>query len=122
MNRFILNEVAYFGAGSRAAIADEAKRAGYQKAFIVTDKDLVKFGVASKIIEVLEKAEIPYTLFDEVMQNPTVSVVTRGLEAFKAAGAAFIVALGGGSPIDTAKAIGIIANNPEFAEIGRAHV
>ena len=117
MNRFILNEVAYFGAGSRAAIADEAKRAGYQKAFIVTDKDLVKFGVASKIIEVLEKAEIPYTLFDEVMQNPTVSVVKRGLEAFKASGADFIVALGGGSPIDTAKAIGIIANNPEFADV-----
>ncbi len=117
MNRFILNETSYFGAGSREAIAIEAKRASYKKAFVVTDSDLVKFGTAGKVTDVLVGAEIPYEVFDKVVPNPTVKVVKEGVEAFKASGADFMVAIGGGSAIDTAKAIGIIVNNPEFGDV-----
>ena len=102
MNRIVLNETSYFGAGCRSVIATEAKRRGFQKAFLVTDKDLVKFGVAAQLTAVLEGAEIPYELFSDVKANPTITNVKNGVKAFKASGADFIIALGGGSAIDTA--------------------
>lgn len=117
MNRIVLNETSYFGAGCRNVIATEAKRRGFRKALLVTDKDLVKFGVAAQIIEVLENAEIPYEIFSDVKANPTITNVKNGIVAFKASGADFLIALGGGSSIDTAKAVGIVVNNPEFADI-----
>ncbi len=117
MYRMILNETSYYGAGSRKVIADEVKQRGYRKAFFVTDKDLIKFGVAEKITEVLEVAGIPYEVYSEIKANPTVKNVQQGVEAFKKSGADFIIALGGGSSIDTAKAVGIIANNPDFADV-----
>ena len=117
MNRIVLNETSYFGAGCRSVIATEAERRGFKKAFLVTDKDLVKFGVSAQITEVLEKAGIPYDVFSDVKANPTITNVKNGIAAFKASGADFLIALGGGSSIDTAKAIGIVVNNPEFADI-----
>lgn len=99
----ILNETSYFGAGCRANIAVEVARRGFKKAFFVTDKDLIRFHVADKVIEVFEKNNIPYELFSDVKANPTIANVQHGVEAFKASGADFIVALGGGSSIDTAK-------------------
>ncbi|MCC8173587.1 MAG: lactaldehyde reductase [Odoribacter sp.] len=115
--RLILNETSYHGAGSRSEILTEAKRRGLKKAFFITDKDLVKFGIAEKIEELLKNASIPYELFDNVKANPTINNVQEGIEKFKASGADFIIALGGGSVIDTAKAIGIVANNPEYYDI-----
>lgn len=117
MNRIILNETSYFGAGCRSVIAQEAVRRGFKKAFLVTDKDLLKFGVADKVIEILEANQIPFELFTDVKANPTIANVTAGVAAYKLSGADFIVALGGGSAIDTAKAVGIIVNNPEFADV-----
>lgn len=117
MYRMILNETSYFGAGCRQTIAVEAARRGYKKAFFVTDKDLIRFNVADKVIEVFEKNGIPYELFSDVKANPTIANVQHGVEAFKASGADFIVALGGGSSIDTAKGIGIVVNNPEFSDV-----
>ena len=117
MYRMILNETSYFGAGCRENIAVEAARRGFKKAFFVTDKDLIRFHVADKVIEVLEKNNIPYELFSDVKANPTIANVQHGVEAFKASGADFIVALGGGSSIDTAKGIGIVVNNPDFADV-----
>lgn len=117
MNRIVLNETSYFGAGCRSVIATEAERRGFKKAFLVTDKDLVKFGVSVQITEVLEKAGIPYEVFSDVKANPTITNVKNGIAAFKASGADFLIALGGGSSIDTAKAIGIVVNNPEFSDI-----
>ena len=117
MYRMILNETSYFGAGCRETIAVEAMRRGFKKAFFVTDKDLIKFKVADKIIEVFEKNHIPYELFCDVKANPTIANVQKGVDAFKASGADFIVALGGGSSIDTAKGIGIVVNNPDFADV-----
>ena len=113
----ILNETSYFGAGCRETIAVEAARRGYKKALFVTDKDLIKFGIAAKVTEVFEKNNIPYETFSEFKANPTIKNVQDGVEAFKASGADFIVALGGGSSIDTAKGIGIVINNPEFADV-----
>ena len=117
MYRMILNETSYFGAGCRETIAVEAMRRGFKKAFFVTDKDLIRFKVADKIIEVFEKNRIPYELFSDVKANPTIANVQNGVSAFKASGADFIVALGGGSSIDTAKGIGIVVNNPDFADV-----
>ena len=117
INRFILNEVSYFGPGARKEIAGEVKRLGYKKALVVTDKGLMKFGVAQKVIDVLDQNAIPYEIFDDVKPNPTVTNVKNGIEACKKAGADFIVAIGGGSAMDTAKGIGIVVNNPEFADI-----
>ena len=113
----ILNETSYFGAGSRKVIAEEVAKRGYKKALVVTDKDLVKFGVARQVTDVLKAAGIPFEMFDEVKPNPTVKNVKNGIAAFKAAGADFIVAIGGGSSMDTSKAVGIIINNPEFADV-----
>ena len=115
--RRILNETSYFGAGSRKVIAEEVAKRGYKKALIVTDKDLIKFGVADQVIAVLKDANIPYEIFDEVKPNPTVKNVKAGIAAFQAAGADFMIAIGGGSSMDTSKAIGIIINNPEFSDV-----
>ena len=117
MNRIILNETSYFGAGCRSVIAVEAARRGFKKAFFVTDKDLVKFGVAAEIIKVFDDNKIPYELYSDVKANPTIANVQNGVAAYKASGADFIVALGGGSSIDTAKGIGIVVNNPDFADV-----
>ena len=117
MYRIVLNETSYYGAGSRQVIAEEVKKRGFKKAFFVTDKDLIRFGVAEKIEEVLRAAEIPYEIYSDVKANPTIGNVQRGVEAYKASGADFIIALGGGSSIDTAKAVGVIINNPEFADV-----
>lgn len=115
--RFILNEVSYFGPGARKELPGEVRRLGLHKAFVCTDKDLIKFGVAQKVLDVLEEAGIPYEVFSEIKQNPTVTNVKKGLEAYANSGADFILAIGGGSSIDTAKAVGIITNNPEFADV-----
>ncbi|MEG1700918.1 MAG: lactaldehyde reductase [Alistipes sp.] len=117
MQRIVLNEISYFGAGSRLNIATEARRRGFTKAFFVTDEALVRFGVAAKIEEVFRTAGIPYEIFSDVKANPTIGNVQRGVAAFKASGADFIVAMGGGSVIDTAKGVGIVFNNPEFADV-----
>lgn len=117
MHRMILNETSYFGAGCRESIAIEAKRRGFKKAFFVTDKDLIRFKVADKVIEVFEKNNIPYEVYSDVKANPTITNVQNGVKAYQASGADFIVALGGGSSIDTAKGIGIVVNNPDFADV-----
>ena len=115
--RFILNEVSYFGPGSREVLPAEIARLGFKKAFVATDKDLIKFGVADKVLKVLEAANIPYEVFSDIKPNPTVANVKAGVAAFAASGADFILAIGGGSSMDTAKAVGIITNNPEFADV-----
>lgn len=115
--RFILNEVSYFGPGARKELPGEIRRLGLHKALACTDKDLIKFGVAQKVLDVLDEAQIPYEVFSEIKQNPTVKNVKLGLEAFAKSGADFLLAIGGGSSIDTSKAIGIITNNPEFADV-----
>ncbi len=117
MYRIVLNETSYYGAGCRSVIADEVRKRGFSKALLVTDKDLIRFGVAEKIEEVLRNADIPYEIFSDLKANPTITNVKNGVAAFKAAGADFIIALGGGSSIDTAKAVGIVVNNPEFADV-----
>lgn len=117
MYRIVLNETSYYGAGCRSVIADEVRKRGFSKALLVTDKDLIRFGVAEKIEEVLRNAGIPYEIFSDLKANPTITNVKNGVAAFKTAGADFIIALGGGSSIDTAKAVGIVVNNPEFADV-----
>lgn len=115
--RFILNEVSYFGPGSRSVLPEVVARLGKSKALVVTDAGLVKFGVAAKVTDVLDAAGIAYEVFSDVKPNPTVTNVKNGIVAFKAAGADLLIAIGGGSAIDTAKAIGIVVNNPEFSDI-----
>jgi lactaldehyde reductase len=117
INRFILNEVSYFGPGAREVLPKEIARLGLHKAFVVTDKDLIKYGVADKVLSVLKSAGIPYEIFSEIKQNPTVFNVKTGVKAFAESGADFILAIGGGSSIDSAKAVGIISNNPEFSDV-----
>ena len=117
MARMILNETSYFGAGAIENITAEAKNRAFEKALIVTDKDLVKFNVVKKVTDLLDKEGMAFEIYDEVKANPSVNVVKAGVEAFRAAGADYLIAIGGGSPIDTAKAIGIIINNPEFADV-----
>ncbi|WP_392558822.1 lactaldehyde reductase [Orbus mooreae] len=115
--RMILNETSYFGVGSISNIVDEVKNRGFKKALIVTDKDLIKFNVATKVTNLLDKAGLSYQIFDEVIPNPTIAIVQKGVSVFKQSGADYLIAIGGGSPQDTAKAIGIIINNPEFADV-----
>ena len=117
MNRFVLNETSYHGAGAVAAVADEIIARGFKKAFVASDPDLIKFGVTKKVTDVLDNAKIAYALFSEIKPNPTIENVQAGVEAYKASEADCIVAIGGGSSMDTAKAIGIIINNPEFADV-----
>lgn len=117
VRRFILNEVSYFGPGAREVLPSEISRLGLHKALVVTDKDLVKFGVAEKVLEVLRSAGIPFEVFSEIKPNPTVAKVKAGLVAYASSGADFIIAIGGGSSIDTAKAVGIVSNNPQFSDI-----
>lgn len=116
-NRFILNETSYHGAGAIREIVTEVQARGFQKALIVTDADLVKFGVVKKVTDLLDEAGLPYEIYDKVKANPSVQVVTDGVAACKAAGADYLIAIGGGSPQDTAKGIGIIITNPEFADV-----
>lgn len=117
IQRFVLNEVSYFGPGARQVLPQEVKRLGLHKAFVATDKSLLQFGVADKVLDVLKAADIPYEIYSEIKPNPTVSNVKGGVKAFAESGADFIVAIGGGSSMDTAKAIGIITNNPEFSDV-----
>ena len=116
-NRFVLNETSYHGKGAIQEIATEVKGRGFQKAFVCSDPDLLKFGVTKKVTDVLEKADIPYEIYSEIKPNPTIENVQTGVAAFKASGADCIIAIGGGSSMDTAKAIGIIIANPEFADV-----
>ncbi len=115
--RFMLNETSYHGYGAKDEVVTEAKARGFKKALIVTDADLVKFGVVKKITDLLDKNNMAYAIYDKVKANPSVTVVKEGVEAFKKAGADYMIAIGGGSPQDTAKGIGIIINNPEFADV-----
>ena len=117
MNRFVLNETSYHGKGAINAIPDEIKARGFNKAFVASDPDLIKFGVSKKVTDVLEAAGIDYVMFSDIKPNPTIENVQAGVEAYKAADADCIVAIGGGSSMDTAKAIGIIIANPEFADV-----
>ena len=117
MNRFVLNETSYHGAGAINAIADEVKARGFKKLFVASDPDLIKFGVTKKVTDVLDAAAICYTVFSEIKPNPTIENVQAGVKAFREFGADAIVAIGGGSSMDTAKAIGIIITNPEFEDV-----
>lgn len=117
VNRMILNETSYFGKGAIQQVAPEAKKRGFKKAFVVTDQDLVKFEVATKVTKLLADAGLAYELYDKIVPNPSIEDVQAGVAACQAAQADYIVAVGGGSPIDTAKAIGIIVANPEFGDV-----
>ncbi len=117
MNRFVLNETSYHGSGAINAIADEMKMRGFKKAMVASDPDLIKFNVTKKVLDVLEANKLEYVVFSNIKANPTIENVQSGVEAFKASGADCIVAVGGGSSIDTAKAIAIIIANPEFADV-----
>ena len=116
-NRFILNETSYHGAGAIQSIADEVKARGYKKAFVCSDPDLVKFGVTKKVLDVLEGAGLDYELYSNIKPNPTIENVQTGVETYKKSGADYLIAIGGGSSMDTSKAIGIIINNPEFEDV-----
>jgi lactaldehyde reductase len=116
-NRFILNEVSYFGAGARKELPEVLNRMGVKKALVCTDKGLLKVGTAQKVTEVLDQCGFPYEIFSEVKPNPTVTNVKDGIKAFADAKADCIIAIGGGSAMDTAKGIGIVTNNPEFSDI-----
>lgn len=115
--RFILNEVSYFGAGARKELPEVLNRMGLKKALVCTDKGLLKVGTAQKVTEVLDECGFPYEIYSEIKPNPTVTNVKQGVEAFAAAQADCIIAIGGGSSMDTAKGIGIVTNNPEFSDI-----
>ena len=116
-NRFVLNNISYHGKGAIAEVPGEIQRRGYKKAFVASDPDLVKFGVTAKVTDLLDAAGIEWELFSEIKPNPTIKHVQDGVAAFQASGADCIVAVGGGSAMDTAKGIGIIATNPEFADV-----
>lgn len=116
-NRFVLNETSYHGAGAIREIAGEAKGRNFTKAFVCSDPDLVKFGVTAKVLKVLDDAGLSYELYSNIKPNPTIENVQSGVEAYKKSGADYIIAIGGGSSMDTAKAVGIIINNPDFADV-----
>ena len=117
VNRFVLNGISYHGHGAINEIPGLITSRGYKKAFVASDPDLVKFGVTAKVTDLLDKEGIPYTVYSDIKPNPTIENVQNGVEAFKAAGADCIVAIGGGSSMDTSKAIGIIITNPEYADV-----
>ncbi|SET82449.1 lactaldehyde reductase [[Clostridium] aminophilum] len=116
-NRISLNGTSYHGAGAIAEIVNEIRSNGFKKAFVASDPDLVKFGVTGKVTALLDEAKIPYEIYSDIKPNPTIENVTNGVAAFKASGADCIVAIGGGSSMDTSKAIGIIITNPEFEDV-----
>ncbi len=116
-NRFVLNETSYHGSGAIKEIVTEAKNRGFKKAFVCSDPDLIKFNVTSKVTDLLEDAGLAYDIYSEIKPNPTIENVQTGVAAFKASGADYIIAIGGGSSMDTAKAIGIIITNPEFEDV-----
>lgn len=116
-NRFVLNETSYHGSGAIREIAGEVKGRGFKKCFVCSDPDLIKFGVTKKVTDVLDNASIPYDIYSEIKPNPTIENVQTGVSAFRASGADCIIAIGGGSSMDTAKAIGIIIENPEFEDV-----
>ncbi|HIR40356.1 MAG TPA: lactaldehyde reductase [Candidatus Egerieicola pullicola] len=116
-NRIVLNETSYHGKGAIAAIADEVKGRGFAKAFVCSDPDLLKFGVTQKVTNVLDQAGLAYEIYSDIKANPTIQNVQSGVAAYQNSGADYIIAIGGGSSMDTAKAIGIIINNPEFADV-----
>ncbi|MEE1050340.1 MAG: lactaldehyde reductase [Clostridia bacterium] len=116
-NRIVLNTISYHGKGAIENITTELQSRGFKKAFVCSDPDLIKFGVTGKVTDLLDKAGFPYSIFSEIKANPTIENVLSGVEAFKASEADCIVAIGGGSAMDTAKAIGIIIENPEFADV-----
>ena len=117
MNRFILNETSYHGAGAVNAIADEVRKRGFGKAFVCSDPDLVKFHVTDKVLDVLKNNGYAYELYSDIKANPTIENVKTGVAAFRKSGADYIIAVGGGSSMDTAKAIGIIIANPEHEDV-----
>lgn len=117
MYKFMLNETSYHGAGAIKAVPEEIKARGFKKVFVASDPDLVKFGVTKKVTDLLDEAGIEYVLYSNIKPNPTIENVQTGVAAFKEAGADCIVAIGGGSSMDTSKAIGIIITNPEFADV-----
>ncbi len=117
LHRMILNETSWFGAGSIAQIVDEVNKRNFKKALLVTDKALIKAGAVEKVTTLLDKHHLPFVIYDEVVPNPTIAVVQHGVEIYKASQADYLIAIGGGSPQDTAKAIGIIITNPEFADV-----
>ena len=117
MNRFVLNETSYHGSGAIKEIATEIKARAFKKALVASDPDLLKFGVTKKVTDILDKENIPYEIFSDIKPNPTIENVQHGVKEFKAAGADCIVAIGGGSSMDTSKAIGIVIANPEFSDI-----
>lgn len=116
-NRMILNETSYHGKGAIEYIVPEALSRGFSKALVVTDKDLIQFGIVEKVTALLDQAGLAYQIFDQVKANPSVAIIKQGVAAFKQAEADYLIAIGGGSPIDTAKAIGIIINNPQFDDV-----
>ncbi len=116
-NRISLNPTSYHGAGAIAEIVPEVKAHGFKKAFVASDPDLVKFGVTAKVTDLLDKEGLPYQVYSDIKPNPTIQNVQHGVEAFKESGADYIIAVGGGSSMDTSKAIGIIITNPEFADV-----
>lgn len=117
VNRIVLNGISYHGKGAIASISDEVTTRGFKKAFVCSDPDLLKFGVMAKVLAVLDSASLAYEVYSDIKPNPTIENVQNGVAAFKASGADYILAIGGGSSMDTAKAIGIIVNNPNFADV-----
>ena len=116
-HRFILNEVSYFGAGARKELPEVLNRMNLKKALVCSDKGLIKVGTTKMVTDVLDEMGFPYEIYSEIKPNPTVTNVQQGVEAFKQSGADCIIAIGGGSSMDTAKGIGIVSNNPEFADV-----
>ena len=116
-NRISLNGTSYHGAGAIKEVVNEFNSRGFKKAFVASDPDLIKFGVTAKVTDLLDGAKIPYEIYSDIKPNPTIENVKNGVEAFKKSGADCIVAVGGGSSMDTSKAIGIIITNPEFADV-----
>ena len=116
-NRIVLNTISYHGKGAVENIVPELTARGYQKAFVCSDPDLIKFGVTKKVTDLLDAAGFAYSVYSEIKPNPTIENVQHGVEAFKTSGADCIVAIGGGSSMDTSKAIGVIITNPEFEDV-----
>lgn len=117
VNRIILNETSYHGAGAVSHIPGEVKSRGYHKAFVCSDPELVKLGITAKVLDVLSREDLPYVLYSDIKPNPTIENVQNGLRMFQQSGADYLIAIGGGSSIDTAKAVGILATNPEFSDV-----